>query len=83
VTRQVPSKAIWRVKAPMRVVAFMWTVVLGKIITIDNLIKRGMVMANQCSMCKRSGEVLGHLLTTVFLLGSYWSLCLLCSNFGG
>jgi hypothetical protein len=35
-----PWKSIWRTKAPPRVAFFVWTAVLGKILTMDNLRKR-------------------------------------------
>jgi hypothetical protein len=39
-----PWKGIWRVKAPKRVAFFVWTAVLGKILTRDNLRRRGIVV---------------------------------------
>ena len=40
-----PWKCIWGVKAPPRVAFFMWTVAWGRILTCDNLKKRGLVLA--------------------------------------
>jgi Fe2+ transport system protein FeoA len=31
---------MWRTQAPLRAVSFAWSVVLGKILTLDNLRKR-------------------------------------------
>jgi hypothetical protein len=39
-----PWKGIWRVKAPKRVAFFVWTAALGKILTHDNLRRRGIVV---------------------------------------
>jgi len=39
-----PWKGIWRVKAPKRVAFFVWTAVLGKILTHDNLRRRDIVV---------------------------------------
>ena len=65
-----------------QVVVFVWTTMLGMTLTIDNLMKRGMFMGNQCSMCKRHSEDLDHLLHHFFLmLGSYWRSCLICLEF--
>uniref|UniRef100_A0A2N9F4W2 Reverse transcriptase domain-containing protein n=1 Tax=Fagus sylvatica TaxID=28930 RepID=A0A2N9F4W2_FAGSY len=36
-----PWKSIWRVKAPRRVSFFVWTAAWGRILTCDNLMKRG------------------------------------------
>ena len=35
-----PWKSIWKQKIPSRVAFFVWTVALGKCLTIDNLRKR-------------------------------------------
>ena len=39
-----PWKIIWGVKSPRRVAFFMWTVAWGRILTCDNLRKRGLVV---------------------------------------
>jgi hypothetical protein len=43
-------KSIWRVEAPSRVVFFVWTATLGKILTLDNLRKRNVVTVKWCCM---------------------------------
>lgn len=40
----------------------MWTVALGKILTLDNLRKRNIVVVEWYCMCKKSGESIDHLL---------------------
>jgi hypothetical protein len=57
-----PWKGIWRVKAPKRVAFFVWTAALGKILTHDNLRRRGIVVVEWCVMCKKHGESVDHLL---------------------
>lgn len=47
----------------------------GKILTMDNLIKSGMVMGNRCILCKRSGENVDHL-----LLHCAVAICSFCSE---
>jgi hypothetical protein len=49
---------IWRVKAPKRVAFFVWTTALGKILTHDNLRRRGIVVVERCVMCKSMGNPL-------------------------
>ena len=56
-----PWKSIWSTKAPSRVAFFAWTVVLGKILTIDNLRKRNLIMINRCCLCKSDEENVDHL----------------------
>jgi hypothetical protein len=55
-------KCIWRVKAPKRVAFFVWIVALGKILTHDNLCRRGIVVVEWFVMCKKHGESVDHLL---------------------
>jgi hypothetical protein len=57
-----PWKSIWRTKAPVKVAFFAWTAALGKILTMDNLRKRHVIVIDWCCMCKRHGESVDHLL---------------------
>ena len=57
-----PWKMVWQSKVPPRVAFFSWTVALGKILTIDNLRKKHLVVLEWCFMCKRCGEFVNHLL---------------------
>jgi hypothetical protein len=41
---------------------FVWTTSLGKILMLDNLRKRNVMMVEWCCMCKKSGEFIDHLL---------------------
>ena len=43
-----PWKGIWKVKVPRRVAFFMWTVAHGQILTLDNFMLRGRILANRC-----------------------------------
>ena len=71
-----PWKSIWRVKAPRRVSFFVWTAAWGRILTCDNLMKRGYVMAGWCCMCKRSGESVDHLLLHCDVVREVWNFFL-------
>uniref|UniRef100_A0A2N9JAS3 DUF668 domain-containing protein n=1 Tax=Fagus sylvatica TaxID=28930 RepID=A0A2N9JAS3_FAGSY len=57
-----PWKSIWKVKAPRRVVFFLWSVAWGRILTCDNLMRRGHVMVGWCCLCRAAGESVDHLL---------------------
>jgi hypothetical protein len=46
-------KCIWRNKASLRVVLFVWTTVFGKILTLDNLRKRHIIAVDWYYMCKK------------------------------
>ena len=41
---------------------FTWTAALGKILTADNLRRRGIPVVSWCCMCKADGETVDHLL---------------------
>jgi hypothetical protein len=41
---------------------FVWLAALGKILTLDNLRKRNMVLINRCGTCKKDDGSIDHLL---------------------
>ena len=57
-----PWKAIWGVHAPRRVAFFVWSASWGRILTANNLMRRGYQLAGWCCMCCRDGETINHLL---------------------
>jgi hypothetical protein len=69
-----PWKIIWGVKSPRRVAFFMWTVAWGRILTCDNLRKRGFVLAGWCCMCKGDDESVDHLFHSLLGSSELWSL---------
>jgi hypothetical protein len=40
----IPLESIWRNKVPLIVAFFAWTTTLGKILTLDNLTKRHVIV---------------------------------------
>uniref|UniRef100_A0A2N9GQ21 Reverse transcriptase domain-containing protein n=1 Tax=Fagus sylvatica TaxID=28930 RepID=A0A2N9GQ21_FAGSY len=73
---QFPWKAIWRVKAPRRVAFFVWTAAWGKILTCDNLMRRGYSLAGWCCMCRNEWETGDHLLLHCVQASDLWSAVL-------
>jgi hypothetical protein len=47
-------------------------VVLGKILTIDNLRKRNLIVINRCCLCKSDGETIDHLFLHCEIARSLW-----------
>jgi hypothetical protein len=66
-------KSIWHVNAPPRVAFFVWSAVLGKILTRDNLRKRNVVVIEWCCMYKKNGESTDHLLLHCEVACDLWS----------
>jgi zinc-binding in reverse transcriptase len=52
---------IWEIKAPPRVQIFVWLTMRNKILTIDNLVKRGWVITNMCYLCRANLESVQHI----------------------
>ncbi|CAN1129998.1 hypothetical protein LINPERHAP2_LOCUS5572 [Linum perenne] len=46
---------------PTKVGGFVWQVALGRISTIDNLIRRGFMIPNRCVLCGSDAESIVHL----------------------
>ena len=69
-----PCKTVWKPKVPSRVAFFVWIVVLGNILTIDNLRKRKILFLDWYCMCKRNGESVDHLLIHDPLAFDLWSI---------
>jgi hypothetical protein len=55
----------------------VWSAALGKILTLDNLRKRNIVLVNRCGMCKKEEESIDHLLlhceSAQFLWNAFFS----------
>ncbi len=53
---------------------FSWTATLGKVLTIDNLQKLGLIIQDWRCMCKRSGKSVDNLFLHCFVAMDLWSL---------
>uniref|UniRef100_A0A7N2MQK8 Reverse transcriptase zinc-binding domain-containing protein n=1 Tax=Quercus lobata TaxID=97700 RepID=A0A7N2MQK8_QUELO len=71
-----PWRSIWKQKIPSRVAFFVWTVALGKFLTIDNLQKRKVRILDWCYMCKSNGESVDHLFLHHLVAMDLWSMVL-------
>lgn len=64
---------IWTLKAPSRVIAFGWTVILGRILTMNNLQERKKILVNGCLMCLAEAETVNHLLLNCKVAQKLWN----------
>ena len=65
-------KKIWKLKVPPRMQIFGWLTYHGKILTAENLQKRGWNMPSMCVMCRAQCESIIHLFTECnFVLQAY------------
>jgi hypothetical protein len=67
-----PWKSVWQVKVPRMFTFFVWTVALDRILTVDNLWKRIMMIIDWCCMCKTSGQSLEHFLLHCMVARDIW-----------
>ncbi|CAN1774498.1 hypothetical protein LINPERHAP1_LOCUS12976, partial [Linum perenne] len=51
-----PIEGIWQKVVPSKIQCFLWMVWHGRIPSIDNLQRRGMVLTNWCVLCERDSE---------------------------
>ncbi|CAN1274683.1 Putative ribonuclease H protein At1g65750 [Linum perenne] len=56
-----PFERIWVRHVPTKVTGFVWKLAHGRVSTIDNLIRRGMIISNRCVLCGANAETIGHL----------------------
>ncbi len=52
---------IWGIKAPVKVKVFVWLVLKNRVLTRDNLLKRGWRGDDGCELCTERSETVNHL----------------------
>ena len=69
-----PWSNIWKAWVQHRVNFFAWEVTWGKILTLDQVQKRGWPLANRCLLCHVEEEFIGHLLVRCAKTRILWEL---------
>jgi hypothetical protein len=70
-----PQKFLWKIKIPMKVRIFLCEVLKNRILTKDNLLKRGWTGNDQCQFCSEK-ETVNHLLFGCGLAKLTWQVVL-------
>jgi hypothetical protein len=72
-----PLKSIWKSKAPPRVAFFVWTAVLEKILTLNNL-RKNIIVIEWCCMCNEDNQLIIYYWIVRLLLryGAWFFSCL-------
>jgi len=67
---------LWNIKALPTVVHFAWKMLLNKVSTRDNLVKRGVnVLSSQCIMCGNGEESVQYLFYECNFTWTVWKIC--------
>ena len=67
-----PYVGIWRVYVPPKVAFFTWEASWGKILTLNQLQRRGYSLANRCFLCLADAETVDHLLLHCVMTRALW-----------
>jgi hypothetical protein len=64
---------MWRSQAPPMAAFFTWSAALGRILTLDNLRKRHIIIVDRSCLCKRDGESVDHVLLHCDVAFALWN----------
>ena len=67
-----PLHALWKFKVPPRVAVFGWLALHGRILNLDNLRRRKIIIVNACPLCLASEETVDHLLLNCKVVQAVW-----------
>ena len=71
-----PSRSIWNPIVPPKLGFFAWEASWGKVLTLDQLKRRGIPLANRCFLCEEFEETIDHLLIHCARAKMLWDVLL-------
>ena len=69
-----PGGSVWRLSAPPKVAFFTWEASWGKVLTLNQLQRRGHFLANRSFLCVSKVETVDHLLLHCAKTQVLWNL---------
>ena len=73
-TTPFPLKIVWNPWIPSKASFFTWEACWGKVLTLDQLKKRGWTLANRCALCKVELKTINHILLYCYKARLLWQL---------
>ncbi|CAL1356871.1 unnamed protein product [Linum trigynum] len=69
-----PVEKVWISWIPSKICFFIWLVYHNRVLTLDNLKKRGFYLANKCVLCMKDEETAHHMLVECKYVRNIWSM---------
>ena len=76
-----PWQSIWNPIVPPKLGFFAWEVSWGKVLTLDQLKRRGISLVNRCCLCEENEETIDHLLIHCTRAKILWDILLAITGF--
>ena len=78
--RDFPWRSIWNPIVPPKLGFFAWEASWGKVLTLDQLKRKGIPLVNRCRLCEENEETIDHLLIHCSRAKLLWDFLLAITN---